>query len=778
MENITDLKEGKRLPKNLYAWIQNTTTSQLLCVLLLFLFSRASFFDVLRPFALAFYCAAPMTILPKILSITAIFIGNLMSAGLLETVRQLGALLIFEAILYYWEYAHAKRMSLVQRAVLMCLTVLATGLIRGLFQGLHLYDVITSVLMAALVFSLAVLTGPGAEELNKQGKIRQDTRIIAAKLLIILFIVLSLENLVLLNFHMSDIAAGIAVLIYARRKGSAWGAMIGAAIGFMLAIFRLPGSMALPGLFAMAGAAAGLPFKSKTASVALYSMVTFIFAGISILENSLITEYYSVLASGILFLLIPNSWLSKISDFFAGYHVRRKTVEDSEARRTSHEAADKLYILGKALSRVSRSLSEYIEDEASDERTMAESVIETVAERVCNRCAMCERCWGTHFMKTYKLVEKAVSNLKVDEAGILEIPVWFRNTCARNEKFFESLGIAYSLYKAERIWHMQLNETRELISRQAGVIAGSVMSMARAMVESSAREDEMEMELLRQASGMGIPVADIRLRLKNGHAMDVVCENHPQIDLNALDQIVKDRLGSHVVRVGETRRDLMGYSVMRYIRQPKFKTITGVARIGREDETVSGDSFTFFLSSNAFHVSAISDGSGSGKRAERYSRTAIQMLEYLIEDGVELSLAIKLLNIYLCIRGEDEPLATLDVSAINLLTGETSVYKLGAPLSFIKSKSGISAIPRASSEEADETQTQGVGTLEDGDLLIMVSDGVSQAFYGSGETALMKYLASIETINPQQMADQILTEARAIARDVRDDMTVLVTRLW
>jgi hypothetical protein len=100
MENITDLKEGKRLPKNLYAWIQNTTTSQLLCVLLLFLFSRASFFDVLRPFALAFYCAAPMTILPKILSITAIFIGNLMSAGLLETVRQLGALLIFEAILY------------------------------------------------------------------------------------------------------------------------------------------------------------------------------------------------------------------------------------------------------------------------------------------------------------------------------------------------------------------------------------------------------------------------------------------------------------------------------------------------------------------------------------------------------------------------------------------------------------------------------------------------------------------------------------------------------
>lgn len=780
--DTSEIKMGKHGLRAFLSWFEKITLFQLAEIILCFLFTRASMFEVLRPFGLSLYCAARFTGPAKVLAALALLMGNLVYSGPYEAIRQLAAVLIFELALHFQRISGNTKPSSLNRSVTLGMTVLVTGLVKGAVQGFHVYDIVASLLCSAFAFSASVLLQPALVQRDdiRPGQYARSGRLTAAKAILVCLVVISLKDLSISQLDLSSIMAGLLVLVFAKSKGSAYGACLGACVGFLLTMYRIPGSLELPGLYALAGAAAGLPLKKRVFAVSLWTAVILFFTGLSILNGDMITGYYSVMVSGVLFVFIPPKALGYISEYLAG-PVARKAMEDEAGRRAALEAADRLYILGKAISRVSRSLREFINDETDDEQTMAESVMEIVADRVCRRCPLCERCWGTNFIKTYKLVEKALSDLKTDETGLLEIPVWFRNACTKNEKFIESLGIAFTVYKTEKLWRARLNEARERIAEQAGIISGNIMSIARSIAERRSRDYEIEESFLETAAGLGIPVADIRIGSDSGSRIsaDLVCEGIHRIDMDLLDSTVSAFLGSQMVRVGELRRDIMGHSVLRYMNKPRYRTITGVARLSKENSSISGDSFTFFINGSGFHISAISDGTGSGSKAERYSKNTIQMLEYLMDEGVDMAFAIQLIKMYLGIRGDRESLATLDACSINLLDGSLRFYKLGAPPSYVRNMSGVSEIAGAGPDgEVDESGDTAVHRITEGDFVIMVSDGVSHAFCNNGQPTLQKFIASIETLNPQQMADIILTESTLRGRGTQDDMTVLVTRLW
>ncbi len=782
MENIAAIKSERRLLKHLLSYTSNITWFQAAAWLMCFIFSRASIFDILKPFAAAFYVSVGFTGVSKVFAILSVTVGNAFFSNFYETVRQVLALLLFEALSHITFRIAGRKETPLSRSTLLAVLIGFTGLLRGLVQGIHLYDLVVSLLCAALVFSLCIIMAPASETFQSaRKKCLFSGRMLLAKATLLCVAVISLEDVMVWNCEIGTILTGIVVLIIARRKGSAVGACTGALMGMVISLYDLPSSLEIPGMLALAGAAAGLPVKSRTASVTLWTMVIIFFSGLSILEGELIIKYYEALASGILFFIIPQSFLDVLSDELAGLRGGAEVIQLYDSSRT-HEAADRLFVLSKALSRVSRSIEDTLLEEKDEENSAAEWMIETVAEKVCNRCSLCERCWGTHFLKTYKLVEKSISDLKTNESGQLEIPAWFLSTCTRSDKFIETLGSAYSLFKAENVWRLKLNESRMLLARQAALISSSVMTAARGIMDTSGRDYEIEGMLLSVAGNRGIPVSSFRYhdRQDSRPDLEAIFEAKNKLNAKALDEIVQETLNSGLIRVGESRRDVMGYSVVHYMKRPKFKTATGVARISRETNVVSGDNFAFFISGEGYHISAISDGAGSGRRADRYSRTAVQMLENLMEDGIELGLAIRLMNLYLNLRGENERLATMDICAIDLASGETSFYKYGASFSFIKGQQGVVVV------NTEEKDPEGLpiahyrpAAMTAGDLAIMVSDGVLEAFSEDGEVlGLQRYIEQMDTSNAQQLADDLLKEALVRAKNHRDDMTILVTRLW
>ena len=71
--------------------------------------------------------------------------------------------------------------------------------------------------------------------------------------------------------------------------------------------------------------------------------------------------------------------------------------------------------------------------------------------------------------------------------------------------------------------------------------------------------------------------------------------------------------------------------------------------------------------------------------------------------------------------------------------------------------------------------------LKDGDMIFMVTDGITDALGGEEQTArwLKGKLLAFPVSNPEDAAEYILQEAKKERKDDRrDDMTVLAGRFW
>jgi stage II sporulation protein E len=131
------------------------------------------------------------------------------------------------------------------------------------------------------------------------------------------------------------------------------------------------------------------------------------------------------------------------------------------------------------------------------------------------------------------------------------------------------------------------------------------------------------------------------------------------------------------------------------------------------------------------------------------------------------------------VGGEDN-FAALDICAIDLSAGNCDFIKLGSPEAYIKNKKNTEVVA---------SNTLPIGILEDlspsvttkpvqsGDIVVLVSDGVSESFRDSGR--LKEFIFTEDTNNPQQLAEAVLRRALKLnGGEAKDDMTVLTMRVY
>lgn len=179
----------------------------------------------------------------------------------------------------------------------------------------------------------------------------------------------------------------------------------------------------------------------------------------------------------------------------------------------------------------------------------------------------------------------------------------------------------------------------------------------------------------------------------------------------------------------------------------------------------------------------LSDGMGSGTRACRDSENLVEVIESLIEAGFRKESAIRLINTLFVMSYEGKKFTTLDMTAIDLYSGNCEIVKNGAAATFIKRKDRVETIFSSTlpvgifmEVESESTETK----LTDGDMVVMVSDGIVDAFPGENkEFYVENILQNINTNNPSDVANGVLMQALSRnAREASDDMSVLVAGLW
>ena len=215
----------------------------------------------------------------------------------------------------------------------------------------------------------------------------------------------------------------------------------------------------------------------------------------------------------------------------------------------------------------------------------------------------------------------------------------------------------------------------------------------------------------------------------------------------------------------------------------KYKLVIASSQTTKNKSEVSGDSNIRTQLHDGKYMLAISDGMGSGEKAKKSSNTVIQMLKRLLTTGFDKDISIGLINSAVNLNSNEETYATIDISIIDLSSGNIEFVKNGACPTFIKSNKNVEIVKAISFPAGVLDKIDLVvydKDLKENDIIIMCSDGIleSNTEYKNKELWLKELLENMQTDDVQKISDIIMQEAIDNGYGIaKDDMTVIVAKL-
>ena len=211
---------------------------------------------------------------------------------------------------------------------------------------------------------------------------------------------------------------------------------------------------------------------------------------------------------------------------------------------------------------------------------------------------------------------------------------------------------------------------------------------------------------------------------------------------------------------------------------PALSLEIGAALRSRSGEEVTGDSYVSRALPGGRHVLALSDGMGSGAGAMQESRAALEMTVESLRAGYTRAQALSVVNALMLMCTGREMYATMDLCLIDLHSGEAAFEKLGACASYVVRDSevrtmGAQTLPVGVLPDVEPGSLR--LTLEYGDVVVLLSDGVLEAYPG-GEEALRAAIGKLHWLHPQAVGERLIEQCLSQG-EARDDMTVLCMRV-
>lgn len=267
--------------------------------------------------------------------------------------------------------------------------------------------------------------------------------------------------------------------------------------------------------------------------------------------------------------------------------------------------------------------------------------------------------------------------------------------------------------------------------------------------------------------------------------MDVKLQKNACVTSKELADIISHVFNKKFVPDDASRR-VINKELNRYIfiEETPYKTVCGVSRCGKIENDVSGDNFSLCTPDNVRTVMCLCDGMGSGRRASFESEIMVELLERFLEAGFMEITAIKMINLAYATENYTGHPVTMDMAVIDKYSGNMKMIKMGAAPTFIKRATtkeieiiSSTSMPAGVFEVADiEEYTT---NLNDGDMVIMISDGILDAINSNNKEEYLEGMISALNIkNPQIFAERLLLGVTNTSNAIKDDMTIIVTGIW
>jgi stage II sporulation protein E len=755
--------EAAAVPAKLAARQLAAFTIGLLC-------SRSVVFGQYAPFGVAAVAAAPYSVLFSLAFGSAI--GCMLPSGAVVPVHYLAAVIAAAAIRWALNDLVKLRMHPLFAPAAAFLPLLTTSIAVSAVSSASLTETVMYVSEALLAGTSAYFFRRSITAVESERSAAEWTpQEIACGAFTVSVLLLFFSELTLWGVSVGRILAILAVLFAARYGGVAGGSIAGVTAGLTFSL-ATSGLNYVSGAYALGGLVAGLfsPL-GRLASAAAFVLSN----GIASLQvgnqKAVIIGLYEVAAATVIYLMLP----AKTGRFLVGVFSRREDGEGADGLRKS--VVMKLDFAAKALEGVSSSVEEVSRRLEQTTAPDISGVYNKAIEQVCRTCGLKGYCWNKSYNKTMDAFNNLTPTLrekrKVERDDFREE---FRSHCGRVDRLAESINRRYADFCALEAAESRAKQIRSMVAEQF-TITGSMLEDMASEMEMCEKYDpaasQKASEVLRLA---GIQPMSVSCRIDRfGHMSAEAVTAPPETG-----RINRAKLSDELSRACGRQFDMPAVTMasgkcrIRINERAAYKIKTGCAQHICGNGKLCGDCWTSFPDGSGRVVSILCDGMGTGGRAAVDGAMASGIMERLVKAGIGFDTGLRIVNSALVAKSGDESLSTMDVSVIDLYTGEVTLLKAGAPGAVIRKKGhavlrDTPGLPIGILNEASFNRS--ADTLSDGDLLVMLSDGA----LSSGSEWICEEVEKWDGTIPQELAETIVSKAIARRSDGHDDdITALV----
>lgn len=449
---------------------------------------------------------------------------------------------------------------------------------------------------------------------------------------------------------------------------------------------------------------------------------------------------------------------------------------------------DRLDQFSEVLINMSSILNNLADNDKLDMKSKSSALIENLANRVCGSCNTNCICWNREMHHTYSAFGDL---LEVVQSGGGEFPQELERKCIKKASLIRNAEDIVNKYIISEMWRSRLAEGRELLANQFNNMAKSVEEIVDEFATDLKEDKESEKNIMRMLDKHGIEYNDVFcINDKKGRlTIQLTTKSCDGIGIcvKTMLPLINDSLGKVMMFKDDGCRidPVTKHCTATFEEATKFQVKTYAARQCKDGQTTYGDSFSFGRVKDGSYMVVLSDGMGSGPQAGRESEAAVELIEKFTGAGFSKTTAINTVNSIMTLKfSEEEKFSTVDLSSIDLYTGEIDFMKVGAVASIIKSDDTVDIIksktlPIGILDKADiEVHKK---TLKHGDIVVMLSDGVldyDDESCGKVDWVL-DYICRNDGLTPRDLAEGIIAEAKKLSGNkVKDDMTVVVSKIY
>lgn len=573
------------------------------------------------------------------------------------------------------------------------------------------------------------------------------------------------------GFSVARLVAFVVILCSATYGTEASGGICGIVLGFCMSICY-DNAQFIIASYALCGLLAGVFSKLGKAFGIACAMLGVLLAATGLKEIS--GAYVMLIEAAMsvaIFCFLPKKMKNALVDFFAP--GAQMTKVDGLRRNTVMRmrfASDALTDVSETVEEVAKKLS------TLNEPSLYDVFIKT-EESACKNCGLRLHCYETLKSKTYEaFIEMSKSIRKNGRPREEDYPEKWVSRCISPKKVADAFYEYYEEYENHCNAEQRIMQIRSVVSDQMAGLSEMLYDMADELNESERYDMSAASAIDSALRKMGIVASDVCCKLDSSLRMIVeICaptNRGGKVSKMTLLKTANRACGRrfnppNIVNAGSKL-------LITLTEQAYYKVDVGVSQICCKNEKMCGDTYSFFNDGRGKTIMLLSDGMGCGGRAAVDSSMAAGLMKRLLKAGFGFECSLKLLNSAMMFKSCDESLATVDITAIDLFSGQADFYKAGSPDTIvIKNKRQGRAKGRScpAGIVRDVSFDKTTAMLDDKNIVIMTSDGVCD----SDDDWLITAANKIPSASAQQIAEQLCQMALRRRDDGHeDDITVMV----